>query len=66
MNFIKLAEVYQKLESISSGNKMREVLAKFLKTVPEQEIHIISHLCIGKFGADYENKVLGMAEKTLR
>lgn len=65
MNFIKLAELYSQLESISSGNKMREVISQFLATIPQDEINLICHLCIGNFGAQYEDKVLGIAEKTI-
>ncbi len=65
MEFKQLAELYAQLEKTSSGNEMREILAAFLKEVAVSEISLLSHLCIGKFGPDYENTVLGLAEKSL-
>jgi DNA ligase 1 len=65
MDFIKLVEVYEKLESISSGNEMREVLAKFFKQVPTDDIAMLSYLTLGKLGADFESHVLGLAEKSV-
>lgn len=65
MDFQKLAELYEELEKTSSGNAMREILAKFFKSVPEDDIAVISYLTLGQIASDYENVVLGMAEKSV-
>ncbi|MEK6846383.1 MAG: ATP-dependent DNA ligase, partial [Nanoarchaeota archaeon] len=65
MDFQKLAEVYEELEQTSSGNKMREILAEFFKKVPEEEIVHIAYLTLGKLSADYDEVVLGLAEKSV-
>ncbi len=65
MDFKQLAAVYENLENTSSGNQMREILAEFFKEVPVNKIHLLAHLVIGKFAPDYENTVLGIAEKSL-
>lgn len=64
MDFQKLAELYEELEKTSSGNKMREILAEFFKTVPEEEIAIVSYLTLGQIASAYEGLVLGLAEKS--
>ena len=65
MDFQKLVDVYEQLESISSGNEMREVLATFFKKIPTESISMIAYLTLGKLGADFESHVLGLAEKSV-
>jgi DNA ligase 1 len=65
MDFEKLVQVYEELENTSSGNKMREVLAEFFKTVPKDDLKIVSYLTLGMIASDYDNVILGMAEKTV-
>ncbi|MBT3836235.1 ATP-dependent DNA ligase [Candidatus Woesearchaeota archaeon] len=65
MDFQKLVDVYEELEKVSSGNKMREILADFFKTVPKEDIAIVAYLTLGKFSSDYENAVLGFAERSI-
>ncbi len=65
MDFEKLVEVYEKLESISSGNEMRDILAEFFKSVSKDDIAMISYLTLGEIASEYESVVLGMAEKGL-
>ena len=68
MEFSILAELYQKLENTSSGNELREILAKFFKETHlnyPKEFPTITLLSLGKIAADYENSVLGIAEKLL-
>ncbi|NQV91200.1 ATP-dependent DNA ligase [Candidatus Woesearchaeota archaeon] len=65
MDFQKLVDVYEELEQVSSGNKMREILADFFKTVPKEDISIVAYLTLGKFASDYDNAVLGFAEKSI-
>lgn len=61
--FSKLAEMYSQLEATSSGNKMREILSKFFKAVPKEDIDRISYLTLGRIGPEFEEIDLGMAEK---
>ncbi|MBW3018685.1 ATP-dependent DNA ligase [Candidatus Woesearchaeota archaeon] len=63
MKFSQVAKVYEQLESISSGNKMREVLASLLKKASKSEIKDIAYLTLGNIGSAYENIVIGMADK---
>ncbi|MBT3297436.1 ATP-dependent DNA ligase [archaeon] len=63
MDFSKLADLYNELEIISSGNKIRELLSDFFKSVPKEELGILAYLTLGKISSDYEGVVLGMAEK---
>lgn len=65
MDFEKLVVVYEKLEKISSGNEMREVLSEFFKTVPVEEIKIVSYLTLGKLGSEFASPVLGLADKSV-
>src|SRR3989344_1463505 len=65
MNFEKLVVVFEQLQKTASGNEMRQILADFFKTVPTEDIHIIAYLTLGKLGADYEDFVLGLAEKSI-
>lgn len=63
MDFQKLVDVYEELENISSGNRMREILAEFFKKVPQDYIARVSYLTLGQIASEYESVVLGMAEK---
>ena len=65
MQFQKLVDVYEELEQVSSGNKMREILSEFFKAVPHEEIAIVAYLTLGKFTSDYDGLVLGIAEKSV-
>ena len=66
MDFKKLVDVYEELEKTSSGNKMREVLAEFFKTIPKDDLAMVAYLTLGQIGSEYEkNIVLGMAEKSV-
>ena len=63
LQFSKLVEMFEQLESVSSGNKMREILSKFFKKCPAKDMDIIAYLSLGKIDADYKHVELGMAEK---
>src|SRR3989344_5777497 len=63
MDFQKLVDVYEELERTSSGNALREILSTFFKTVPKEDIAMISYLTLGQITSEYESVVLGMAEK---
>lgn len=65
MDFQKLADLYEELEKTASGNKMREILSEFFKTVPTDDIAMISYLTLGQIASDYDELVMGMAEKSV-
>lgn len=65
MDFQKLVDIYEELEQTASGNKMRELLAEFFKSVPKADIAMISYLTLGQIASDYEDVVLGIAEKSV-
>ena len=65
MDFLKLAGVLEELEKTSSGNAMREILAEFLKKVPEEDITIVCYLCLGQIASEYDGVVLGLADKSV-
>lgn len=65
MEFENLVKIYEEIEKTSSGNKMREILSEFFKHVPKEELIIASYLTLGKISSDYDDKVLGIAEKSV-
>lgn len=65
MQFEKLVEMYEQLEKTASGNTMREILAAFFKEVPPEEIAVVSYLTLGRIASDYDDVVLGIAEKSV-
>ncbi len=65
MDFLKLAGVLEELEKTSSGNALREILAEFLKKVPEEEIKVVCYLTLGQIASEYDGAVLGLADKSV-
>ena len=65
MDFQKLVEVYTQLEQTASGNQMREILSDFFKTVPKDDIAIVSYLTVGQIASNYDEVVLGIADKSV-
>ena len=65
MDFQQLVEVFEQLEQTSSGNKLREILAEFIKTVPTEELARVTYLTLGSISAEYDSAVLGLAEKSI-
>src|SRR3989338_869384 len=65
MNFETLVAIFEQLEKTASGNEMREILSTFLKTVPAEDINIVCYLTLGRLAAEYEDVVLGLAEKSV-
>jgi len=63
VKFSKLADIFEGLEKTSSGNKMREILSKFFKKCPKNEIDKVSYFLLGSIASKYEDIDLGMAEK---
>lgn len=65
MDFEKLVNVLEELENTASGNAMREILANFFKEVDKDELAVICYLILGQIASEYENVVLGMADKSV-
>lgn len=65
MDFQTLVDVYEELEKTSSGNRMREILAEFLKSIPSEGIARVCYLFLGQIASEYEGVVLGMADKSV-
>jgi DNA ligase N terminus. len=63
MLFAELCATFQKLEKINSILTMRDILSKFFKKTPSDEISIVCHLMEGQLATPYEGIVLGMADK---
>jgi len=65
MDFEKIVEVYEELEQVSSGNKMREILSEFFKEIKKEDVATLSYLMLGRLASEYESVVLGLAEKLI-
>ncbi len=63
LDFAKLAELYNKLENITSGNQMRALISVFLKKVPKKDVEHVAYMTVGRIASDYEDINLNMAEK---
>ncbi len=63
MLFAKLANVFQELEKITSGNAMRKILSDFFKKTPKSEIEQVVYLTTGRIATEYDDVNLGMADK---
>ena len=65
MRFLKLVNVFEELEQITSGNKIRKILAGFFKKV-NAEIVSIAYMTLGKIDAEHKNTDLGLADTMVR
>ncbi len=65
MDFQKLVNLYEELEQTSSGNKLRELLSEFFKQTSKEEIGLVSYLTLGKIASNFEDILLGIAEKSV-
>jgi len=63
MKFIELAKLYEQLEKTSSYNTMRDILSKFFKKTPKEELERIAYLTLGQIASQFADINLGMAEK---
>ena len=61
--FSQVATMYEQLEKITSGNKMREILSSFFRKVPKEDMDKVVYLSVGKIASDFEDINFGMAEK---
>lgn len=65
MKFNKLVQIFEQLEQISSGNKIREILSNFFKRA-KSDIDSIAYLTLGKIDAEYKKTDLGLANKMIK
>jgi len=66
MQFKDLAQKMKKLESISSRNKMIEILSGIFKEASEEEIGSICYFLLGQIYPSYIDTTLGMGEKMIQ
>lgn len=66
MDYSKLADVYEKLESISSKHGKRDILAELLKDTSMEELERIVLLAIGQVFPSYSEEELGVAENMMK
>ena len=65
MKFSKLVQIFEELEKITSGNKMRELLSKFFKKISKSDLPYAAYLTLGIIDAEYKKTDLGLAEKMI-
>lgn len=63
MKFNKLAQLYEKLENMSSHNTMRDTLATFFKKTPTADVDKVAYLTLGQISSQYSDVLMGMAAK---
>ncbi len=63
MKFSQLADVFEQLEKITSGNRMREILSELFKKTSKDDIEAVSYLVLGLIDAEYKDVQLGMADR---
>ncbi|MBW3015930.1 ATP-dependent DNA ligase [Candidatus Woesearchaeota archaeon] len=63
MKFNKLAEYFEDLEKVSSGNAIRAILADLFKKTKKKEIDKVVYMTLGKIAPEYSDLVIGMADK---
>ncbi len=63
MRFLELARLYEQLEKTSSYNTMRDILSKFLKKTPKEELERVAYLTLGQIASQFADINLGMAGK---
>ncbi|MBI4141151.1 ATP-dependent DNA ligase [Candidatus Woesearchaeota archaeon] len=61
--FAKLAELYEQLEKITSGNAIRALISAFLKKVPKKNVEQVTYMTVGQIASEYEDINIGIAEK---
>jgi DNA ligase-1 len=63
LDFLRVAEYYNRLESTTSRIEMTRILSSLFLETPKDEIAVICYLTQGKLRPDYEGVELGVAEK---
>ncbi len=61
--FLKLAEVFSRLEKTSSSLAMVDILANFFPKISPEEARISAHLLRGEASPSYEGLEIGLADK---
>jgi DNA ligase-1 len=65
MRFVKLAEVFEKIEATTKRLEMTKMLVDLIHETPKDEIAKVAYLMQGKLYPDYMGIELGVAEKLL-
>ena len=63
MQFSKLAEMFDRLESTSSRLEMTDILSGFFRTVEPAELRQVIYLSVGRLHPEFYPQELGMADK---
>lgn len=63
MEFLEIADIFNKLESTSARLEMTSILTEFFKPLDPSDLRKIIYLSGGKLHPDFINKELGMADK---
>ena len=63
MQFSKLAEMFDRLESTSSRLEMTDILSEFFRTVEPAELRQVIYLSVGRLHPEFYPQELGMADK---
>jgi len=63
MEFIKLAQLYKKLESVTEKTTKINILAKFIKEIPDDLLERTCLLILGTVFFPWEEKKIGIGEK---
>lgn len=65
LRFIEIAELFEKLESLSSTLEMQDTLAAFLKGVDRKRIDRVCYMLLGQLFCRFDNLDMEMAEKMI-
>ncbi|MDD4307468.1 MAG: ATP-dependent DNA ligase [Thermoplasmata archaeon] len=63
MDYLTLAQAYEKIEATSKRLEMTDMLVELFRNVPESEIEKVVLLTQGKLAPDFAGQELGIAEK---
>ena len=66
MEYLKLAEAFEKIESTRKRLEMTDMLAELFQQTPVNEIEMVIRLTQGKLAADFEGIEVGIAETLAR
>lgn len=63
MLFSRIVDVFEPLEKITSGNRIRQVLADFFKKCPKSELRTATYLLSGRISSEYKGVITGMSNQ---
>lgn len=66
MRFAAVARVCERLEGVSSTNKMQEILCDFFKKAPKKDVSAATYVLLGQIGGKVGAEPIGLAEKMVR